>query len=146
MPVDVKVELSVADLEKIQKKMEQIVRDLRGGPALTAMKTATLGVQRRAKLNAPVDTGRLRASIWPSVKQSGNIITGVIGSNVEYAPYQEFGTYGSKGGYYVGLGAEKVREGRAGRKGLYYMRRALEQSAKEIRRLLSRFVEQVVKK
>ena len=43
-----------------------------------------------AKEAAPVDTGNLRNSI--SHKQVGND-TEVIGTNVEYAPYQEFGTY-----------------------------------------------------
>lgn len=51
-----------------------------------------LGVQNRARELAPVDTGRLRSSIThkrgkdrlgPYVK---------VGTNVEYAPYVEFGT------------------------------------------------------
>lgn len=38
----------------------------------------------------PVDTGRLRASITRSTENGG--LTGKIGTNVEYAPYIEFGT------------------------------------------------------
>ena len=42
-----------------------------------------------AKQLAPVDTGRLRNSI---THQQYNEDTEIIGTNVEYAPYQEFGT------------------------------------------------------
>lgn len=42
---------------------------------------------------APVDTGRLKNSISSAVVESENCV--YIGTNVEYAPYQEFGT--SKG-------------------------------------------------
>jgi HK97 gp10 family phage protein len=48
-------------------------------------------VERDAKINAPVDTGRLRASITPEVRR-GNPIEGIVGSNVDYAPYMELGT------------------------------------------------------
>lgn len=41
--------------------------------------------------NCSVDTGRLRASITHKVEADGKI-EGTVGSNVEYAPYQEFGT------------------------------------------------------
>lgn len=45
-----------------------------------------------AKMNAPVDTGRLRNSITHEV--DGQEV--YIGSNVEYAPYVELGTYKQK--------------------------------------------------
>ena len=56
------------------------------------MRAATLLVSGAAKRNAPVDTGVLRSSITPSVRSSGQGIVGVVGSNVEYAPYMELGT------------------------------------------------------
>lgn len=40
--------------------------------------------------NAPVDTGRLQNSITSRIDTSDNSVT--IGTNVEYAPYQELGT------------------------------------------------------
>lgn len=43
-----------------------------------------------AKQLCPVDTGRLRNSI---THQAENENTEVIGTNVEYAPYVELGTY-----------------------------------------------------
>ena len=40
--------------------------------------------------NAPKDTGRLQGSIQAHIDTSDNSVT--IGTNVEYAPYQELGT------------------------------------------------------
>ena len=49
-------------------------------------------VRKEAVLNCPVQTGRLRGSITVNVE--GN--TAEIGTNLEYAPFVEYGT-GSKG-------------------------------------------------
>lgn len=37
-------------------------------------------------------TGALKASITHEVEQEGGQIVGYVGTNIEYAPYQEFGT------------------------------------------------------
>ncbi len=90
------MKMDVEGLEKLQAKIEQIVRGLRGNKLVQAIKTGTLLVQRDAKINATtyprVQTGRLRASITPAVRRSGAEVRGVVGSKVDYAPYQEFGT------------------------------------------------------
>lgn len=49
-------------------------------------------VEGDARAMAPIDTGRLRSSI---VSQAEGLSCG-IGTNVEYAIYQEFGTYKMK--------------------------------------------------
>lgn len=49
-------------------------------------------VENSAKLLCPVDTGQLRNSIHTTVGNDGAI----VGTNVEYAPYVEYGT-GRKG-------------------------------------------------
>lgn len=90
MPV--KVDIEVEHLLEVQRQMEKTVADLHGAPVLNAFRTATLLVQRDAKINAPVDTGRLRASITPEVRAAGDSIEGVVGSNVFYAPFVELGT------------------------------------------------------
>lgn len=61
-----------------------------------AMVKATSLVHAQAKTLAPVDKGNLRGSIHQEVKQNAQIITGRVFTNVQYAPYVEFGT-GSKG-------------------------------------------------
>jgi HK97 gp10 family phage protein len=51
------------------------------------------GPPRSAPGNPPhVDTGRLRQSLQPSVVRTGNTIRGTVTTNVEYAPYLEYGT------------------------------------------------------
>lgn len=57
------------------------------------MKQIGLLVLKHIKANAPVDTGRLRNSF--TMRMEGNEV--IISSNVEYAPYVEYGT-----GIYVG--------------------------------------------
>ena len=67
--------------EAIKAKDEAVAR---------ALETIGLVAERYAKGYAPVDTGRLRNSIThEAVPDEGAVY---IGSNVEYAPYQEFGT------------------------------------------------------
>lgn len=54
------------------------------------VRRAALEIQSTAKQLAPVDTGRLRNSIATEYADGG--LTARIGTNVEYAPYVEFGT------------------------------------------------------
>lgn len=49
-------------------------------------------VERAAKHLAPVDTGRLRASITHYLSRDSRGLLALIGSSVNYAAYQEFGT------------------------------------------------------
>lgn len=90
MPANTRLETKAFRL--LQDIMERRIRALRGDRLLNAMRSVTLEVQRRAKQNAPVDTGRLRASIIPDVVTRGNVVRGIVGSNVVYAPFMEFGT------------------------------------------------------
>jgi HK97 gp10 family phage protein len=60
------------------------------------MEKATLMVHAQAKLLAPADTGNLRESIHQEVKTTSNSVEGRVFTNVQYAPYVEFGT-GIKG-------------------------------------------------
>lgn len=55
-----------------------------------AMAAAVGQLQRYATGIAPVDTGRLRNSIFAEVLDGG--ARGVVATNVVYAPYQEYGT------------------------------------------------------
>jgi phage gpG-like protein len=84
--------LEIRGLVETQRKLEQTVADLQGEELLSGMRRATLLVQRDAKRLSPVDTGRLRASIVPEIRQRGNTIQGVVGSNVIYAAAAELGS------------------------------------------------------
>lgn len=90
MPTQISAELK--GLKETQRNLEKAAQDLRGTPMLNAMRDATLTVDRDAMKNAPVDTGRLHASITPAVSVIGETIQGIVGSDVSYAPYVELGT------------------------------------------------------
>jgi len=66
--------------------------------AFRALTECGLVAEGYAKLNCPVDTGSLRNSIGNKVVDEGEEIACYIGTNMEYAPYVEFGT----GQYYSG--------------------------------------------
>jgi len=124
MPTKADIKAEIRGLRELAAKSDQIVRDLHGPPMLQAMRDATLIVTRQARINAPVDTGRLRASITPEVLTRGRDLVGIVGSNVEYAPYQEFGTV------YM--------------PGRFYLTRALQDNADKIYRLLGRVIGRIV--
>ena len=79
------------DAKDVMDKLGKISENLTGGLQVALGEAGEL-VRKDAVMNCPYITGRLRQSITSNVE--GN--SAVIGSNVEYAPYVEFGT-GSKG-------------------------------------------------
>ena len=60
----------------------------RGEAIQDGLKKACHMVETAAKEKCPVDDGTLRASITHSVEHD----KGIVGTNVEYGPYVEFGT------------------------------------------------------
>ena len=82
------LEANIDGLENVESELQRLARELSvtSGPFTQAMRRATLIVTRAAKINSPVDTGRLRSSITPAIRTSGIKIVGVVGSIVEYAP------------------------------------------------------------
>ena len=54
------------------------------------MRLACMDLEANIKMRAPVDTGHLRGSYGHQVHRRGDSVTGLVGSNVEYAAYQEF--------------------------------------------------------
>ncbi len=73
------IEVTSHRIEVIQAKDEAVAR---------ALETIGLVAERYAKELAPVDTSRLRNSISHETDEN----TVYVGTNVEYAPYVEFGT------------------------------------------------------
>jgi HK97 gp10 family phage protein len=99
MPVSIEVQ----SLRELQRIITQRVQQAKGTDMERAMQQAVMLVMRDAKVLAPVDTGRLRASIVPDVQVvEGDIVQGVVGSNVEYAPFVEYGTRKMGGRPYIG--------------------------------------------
>lgn len=64
---------------------------------ISGVSKAAMLVQGSAKNKAPVDSGALRQSIRADkAKIQGENVTATVSTNLEYAPYVEFGT-GSRG-------------------------------------------------
>lgn len=68
-----------------------------------ALEAIGLQAEGYAKMICPVDTGRLRNSITHQKEEKE---TEVIGTNVEYAPYVELGTYRQRAQPYLKPAAE----------------------------------------
>lgn len=82
------VTIKVIGAEKVIKKLD--LSNKRIADAVTeSIKATSLKVSNVAKQIVPVDTGRLKSSI-----QISNLtkVSAEVGTNVEYAPYVEFGT------------------------------------------------------
>lgn len=86
------IDARIKGLKEFSAKLDQISRDVTGSPMGAAMGRATLVVTRAARKEAPVDRGPLRASIVPQVVIRDKSVSGIVGSNREYAPMQELGT------------------------------------------------------
>ncbi|MCI6276835.1 MAG: HK97 gp10 family phage protein [Clostridium sp.] len=87
--------MSITGVESLIKKLNAL-----GGNANKVLETSiakqTKLVQGEAKDLCPVDSGDLRKNIFTDVKSENDKITGKVFTNIEYAPYVEFGT-GKKG-------------------------------------------------
>jgi hypothetical protein len=66
--------------------------ELIGGPLRDFFTRSVITIDNQAKARAPVDTGRLRSSMGYEVDSNPIPEWGKAGTNVWYAPSQEFGT------------------------------------------------------
>lgn len=82
---------SIEGLAELLAKLESL-----GGNIEQALEKgvdkAARRVKRAAKLLTPVDTGRLRNSIQHKTTNASGRVEGLVFTNVDYAPYVEFGT------------------------------------------------------
>lgn len=81
----------IKGLESLLKKLNSLGEDVNDAVYNGIDKTVK-AITRDAKILAPVDTGTLRNSISDEIEKGENVITGVSGTNIEYAVYQELGT------------------------------------------------------
>ena len=84
--------VKIKNIDRLLSKFKQVGSvDLK--PVITE---CTLLVEAQAKALCPVNTGDLRGSIHPEVKESKDMVYGRVYTQKWYAPYVEFGT-GPKG-------------------------------------------------
>ncbi|SHI25023.1 phage protein, HK97 gp10 family [Sporobacter termitidis DSM 10068] len=86
------MEIEIKGLDKLLKKLDRLGGDVEQG-LNRAIVDLGEKIQAAAKEECTVDTGNLRSSITLA-SPAPNTVT--IGTNVEYAPYVEYGT-GGKG-------------------------------------------------
>ena len=86
------LDFKVVGADEMQAGVTRIADDLHGVPMVDAMRDASMTVLRDAKKLAPENIGHLRDSITPEIRARTNFIEGVVGSNLDYAPYMELGT------------------------------------------------------
>lgn len=79
--------------DSIEIKMDntKIAVDALNTAILRALEAVGIDIKKIASENAPYDTGRLSGSISHAVNNGEKAV--YIGTNVEYAPYQELGVH-----------------------------------------------------
>lgn len=150
----------IRGLAETQAKIAQVVADLRGPAFRDGMRQATALVTADARRFAPVDTGRLRSSIMPELRQSGRTTLGVVGSNVLHAAPVELGSKAhaapagplklwarrkGKTAFLAAIGNKPYIWLRA-KKGVFYLRRALAKNETRIQTLIGHVVKDIVTK
>jgi HK97 gp10 family phage protein len=97
------IEVKIVGLEAMLKKLSPT---LYAGPLRKFWERASIAVQSRAREKSPVDTGRLRASIMYEIDGATPPLYAKVGTDVFYAPFQEFGTKFMPGKHYLQGGFE----------------------------------------
>ena len=80
----------IEDFRRLDSAAQEKIRD--------AIASAAFVIEREAKFRAPVDTGRLRASIHADVENVyGDEPNATVSDGVEYGVFNEFGTSSRRG-------------------------------------------------
>jgi len=153
--------LQVEGLERVLRKVDP---KLLAGPLRRFFDRAGITVRNAAAKRAPVDTGRLRASLAYEVDPAPLPLWAKVGTNVEYAPYMEFGTgvfaegegggrhwppgealsaWAGKHGFASGFAAAAAIGKRGGLEPRRYLRGGLEESLAAISGLLDRLLAEI---
>lgn len=85
------MDMKIEGFDALMEKLDSLGGDVQG-TCVKAMKKATELVERTATERCPSKLGQLKNSIASSVKSEDGVVEGVVGTNLEYAPYVEFGT------------------------------------------------------
>lgn len=139
----------IENLDKLLTKLE----NLKTVSVEQAVNEACILVENDAKKRCPVDTGELRISITHEIEEtSENRTTGAVGTNLEYAPYVEFGTgiFSSLGNGRQDRWSYKDAKGEwhstIGQQPQPYLHPALDDNREEVKKLIQKKIEEGVKK
>lgn len=132
LDIDIDYDAAVARIEDVTRKLQGARQD----PVGRGLMDCGHYVMRKAIRNSPVDTGLMRASIIaapPEVDTSGQYSEVVVGTDIEYAPHQEFGTrpfWPPKGALEVWARRHGISE--------YLVRRAIARKGIKAKRMFTR--------
>jgi HK97 gp10 family phage protein len=143
--------LTIKGLDSLLRKLDAL-----GGNSHKALKVgihqATKMVQADAKRLAPVaeiDGGRLRNSIQGEIEEQDGKIVGKVSTNVEYAPYVEFGT-GQRGADSPSPPKADIdldyRQDWAGMEAQPYLFPSLKQNEDKVKEIIKNNVEKEIRK
>ena len=88
-------------------KIQAIISNVEGKGLQAALMEGGTLIESACKQQAPVDTGRLRASITTAAAGENSVI---VAPHVDYAMYQEFGTYKMAAQPFMKPGFESSRD------------------------------------
>jgi hypothetical protein len=135
-------------------------------PARNFLTNAVIFIQGLAREGAPVDTGRLAQSITYRVDSAPMPLWGKVGSNVSYAPDQEYGTnalsekpavtgnrpfptgpqletWAKRHGAPSGLVVSRAIKRRGGLRPRRYLRNAFKAAQSEVRKFLRQMAKEI---
>ena len=84
--------VKVRGLGSLQRKFDRMAKRATGEQIAAALEAGALIIRNSAKAKAPYLTGTLRSSINSEARANGTRAEARVGTNIEYGPYQEFGT------------------------------------------------------
>ena len=87
------------DLPRIASQIDRALSQL--------LRKHAFGIEAKAKALAPVDTGLLRNSIQTNIEGP---LKATVGTSIEYAAYQEFGTRHQKGTPFLTPAADEQKK------------------------------------
>jgi len=79
-------------IENLDQVLKALSPELYAKPLYNFWDRAGMQVENLARQKSPVDVGRLRASMTHIIDSDSPPAWCMVGSNVEYAPYMEYGT------------------------------------------------------
>lgn len=81
-----------SNAREVAKNLQKMAHEIAMKRLKNAVAKACYMVHADVVRNTPVNTNILRSSEAVDVKQKKNAVIGIVGTNVKYAPFVEFGT------------------------------------------------------
>lgn len=84
--------MSIENVDRLVKKLSKLDSSIQQDIMMETVRQCDKQVQKKARLSVPYNSNNLRRSILIKEEVKGDKIVGSVYTNLEYAPYVEFGT------------------------------------------------------